>query len=115
MVLTDEGRASFETVTAGRRGNDLMFLRLDGEAWAKTQQQRPLRDACKRAGISPPAHFHSLRHTYASLLVMAAVPLAVVAKNLGHADMQMCERHSAHLAPPYVAETNRATPFPVLF
>ena len=67
-----------------------------------------LREACKRAGIAPPANFHSLRHTYASLLVMADVPLVVVAKNLGHADTRMCERHYAHLAPSYVAETIRS-------
>ncbi len=63
----------------------------------------------------PPANFHSLRHTYASILVMAAVPLVVVAKNQGHADTQMCERHCAHIAPSCVAETTRATPLPVLF
>ena len=108
VVLTDEGRALFEAVTAGRQGSDLIFPRPDGKPWAKTQQQRPLREACKRAGIAPPANFHSLRHTYASLLVMADVPLVVVAKNLGHADTRMCERHYAHLAPSYVAETIRS-------
>ena len=38
---------------------------------------------------------------------MADEPLVVVAKNLGHADTRMCERHYAHLAPSYVAETIR--------
>ena len=36
------------------------------------------------------------------------MPLVVVAKNLGHADTRMCERHYAHLAPSYVAETIRS-------
>ena len=39
---------------------------------------------------------------------MADVPLVVVAKNLGHADTRMCERHYAHLAPSYVAEAIRS-------
>ena len=108
VVLTDEGRALFEAVTAGREGGDIIFPRPDGKPWARTQQQRPLREACKRAGITPPANLHSLRHTYASLLVMADVPLVVVAKNLGHADTRMCERHYAHLAPSYVAEAIRS-------
>ncbi len=107
-MLTDEGRDLFEAITAGRQGSDLIFPRPDGKLWARTQQQRPLREACKRAGIAPPANFHSLRHTYASLLVMADVPLVVVAKNLGHADTRMCETHYAHLAPSYVAETIRS-------
>jgi hypothetical protein len=33
--------------------------------------------------------------------------LPVVAQNLGHADTRMCERHYAHLAPGYVADTIR--------
>jgi site-specific recombinase XerD len=68
---------------------------------------RPLLEACKRAKISPAIGFHVLRHTYASLLVMAGAPLQVVAQNLGHADTRMTERHYAHLASSYVADTIR--------
>lgn len=39
---------------------------------------------------------------------MAGVPLQVVAANLGHRDTRMTERHYAHLAPSYVADTIRA-------
>ena len=98
----------FEDLTAGREGNDLMLPRPDGDPWARTQQQRPMREACKRAGITPAANFHSLRHTYASLLVMADVPLVVVAENLGHADTRMCEKHYAHLSDTYRAESIRS-------
>ncbi len=107
-MLTDEGHRFFETVTAGREGNDLMLPRPDGDPWARTQQQRPMREASKRAKISPATNFHSLRHTYASLLVMADVPLVVVAENLGHADTRMCEKHYAHLSDTYRAETIRS-------
>jgi integrase len=76
-------------------------------------RQRPLIEACKRAKIAPAVSFHVLRHTHGSLLAMQGVPLAVIAKQLGHADTRMTERHYAHLAPSYVAETIRAS-FPVL-
>jgi integrase len=36
--------------------------------------------------VTPTAPFHALRHTHASLMVMDAVPLMVVARNLGHGD-----------------------------
>ncbi|MCZ6859585.1 MAG: site-specific integrase, partial [Alphaproteobacteria bacterium] len=108
VVLTDEGQDFFETVTAGREGDRLVFTKAGEKSWGRTHQQRPLREACKRARLTPPANFHVLRHTYASLLVMAGVPLVVVAKNLGHSDTRMCERHYAHLAPSYVADTIRA-------
>jgi integrase len=61
---------------------------------------------CRRS--VKPAGFHVLRHTSASLYVMAGVPLQVVAKNLGHADTRMTEKHFAHLAPSYVAEQIRS-------
>jgi hypothetical protein len=37
----------------------------------------------------------------------------VIAKQLGHADTRITERHYAHLAPSYVADTIRAS-FPKL-
>jgi integrase len=72
-----------------------------------SHQIRPTAEACKAARIVPAAGFHILRHTNASHLVMTGVPLNVVARNLGHADTRMTEKHYAHLAPSYVAETIR--------
>lgn len=108
VVLTAEGRSFFETLTAGRAGTELIFQKSGGAAWARSHQRRPFREACQRAGIDPPASFHTLRHTYASLFVMGGAPLAVVARNLGHADTRMVEKHYAHLAPGYVADEIRA-------
>ena len=44
---------------------------------------------------------------------MKGVGLGVIAAQLGHADTRMTERHYAHLAPSYVADTIRAN-FPTL-
>jgi integrase len=41
------------------------------------------------------------------------VPMGVIAEQLGHADTRMTEKHYAHLAPSYVADTIRAH-FPTL-
>ena len=72
-----------------------------------------MREVCERAGIVPEIGFHVLRHTHASILAMQAVPMAVIARQLGHSDTRMTERHYAHLAPNYVADTIRAN-FPRL-
>jgi integrase len=64
--------------------------------------------ACRHARISPAISFHGLRHTWASLAVMAGMPLMVVAKQLGHRDTKMVERYYGHLAPSYVNEAIRA-------
>jgi hypothetical protein len=39
---------------------------------------------------------------------MRGVPMGVIAAQLGHADTRMTEKHYAHLAPNYVAETVRS-------
>ncbi len=108
VALTGEGRMLFEQVTAGRVGRSLVFIRDDGKAWGPSHQQRPLEAASERAKIEPPATFHILRHTYASALAQKGVPMGVIAAQLGHADTRMTEKHYAHLAPSYVADTVRA-------
>jgi integrase len=107
VVLADEGRRFFETLTAGRPGGALMLSHADGSGWGASHQIRPMAEACRGARIEPAAGFHILRHTNASHLVMSGVPLNVVAHNLGHADTRMTERHYSHLAPSYIAETIR--------
>jgi hypothetical protein len=39
---------------------------------------------------------------------MRGVPMGIIAAQLGHADTRMTEKHYAHLAPSYVADTIRA-------
>ena len=107
IELTAEGLEFFEQITAGRHGTEQLFHR-DGARWGKSHQQRPLTEACRTAGISPPASFHTLRHTYASLMVMDNVPLMVVARNLGHADTRMVEKHYGHLATSYIRQAIRS-------
>ena len=108
VVLTDEGAAFFRRLCAGRAGPESIFLKERGGAWLKSHQGRPMAAACKRAEIVPAIGFHGLRHTWASHAVMNGVPLLVVARNLGHADTRMVERHYGHLAESYVTDAIRA-------
>jgi integrase len=113
VVLTDEARAAFAGWRLGRASADLVFLRADGQPWGTSHQKRPLEEASFRAKIVPAVTFHILRHTHGSHLAMNGVPMGVIAAQLGHADTRMTEKHYAHLAPSYVADTIRAN-FPVL-
>ena len=108
IVLNDEGAVLFKSLAAGKSGDALLLTKADGTTWNKSHQARPMTEACKRAKIKPAASFHILRHTWASLAVMAGAPLMVVARNLGHADTRMVERHYGHLAPSYIADAIRA-------
>jgi integrase len=113
VTLTDEGVAFFGAETAGKPGDALIFEKAEGGRWGKSHQFRPMREASANAKISPPATFHILRHCHGSMLAMKGVPLQVIAKQLGHADTRVTERHYAHLMPNYVADTIRAN-FPIL-
>jgi integrase len=108
VVLTDDGVAFFKSISAGRAGSSMLFVKDDGNAWLRSHQAEPMREANKRARIDPPINFHGLRHTWASHAVMGGVPLLVVAKNLGHSDTRMVEKHYGHLAASYVADAIRA-------
>lgn len=134
-TLTAEGASFFKEICAGRAGNELMFRNSgriqraiereqlqrtkrgetidnividDNGEWRESEQLRLMADACDHAKLKPPIGFHGLRHTWASHAVMNGVPLLVVAKNLGHSDTRMVEKHYGHLAPSYVTDAIRA-------
>jgi integrase len=108
VILTPEGADFFQHHCAGRTGSEVMFRHADGSRWNTSEQSRPMKEACEHGKITPRLSFHILRHSWASLAVMAGVPLLVVAKNLGHADTRMVEKHYGHLAPSYIADAIRA-------
>jgi len=55
--------------------------------------------ARERAGLAD-LRFHDLRHTFASRLVQAGIPLYEVMHLTGHKSFEMVQRYS-HLAPDY--------------
>jgi integrase len=108
IILTLEGVEYFKAITAGRAGSEFLFVKDNGEMWLSSHQAQPMDDANERAKIDPPINFHGLRHTWASHAVMNGVPLIIVARNLGHSDTRMVEKHYGHLAQSYVADAIRA-------
>ncbi len=58
--------------------------------------KRSFKTALKKTGIRD-FHFHDLRHTFASHLVMSGIDLTTVSKLLGHKSLTMTLRYS-HLS-----------------
>lgn len=97
VPLSPEGFHFFKSVTTGKTGGELIFMRENGKPWQKNDQQRPMKEACLKAHIEPAIGFHELRHTYASMLAQRGVDLLTISKLLGHADTRITSRHYAHL------------------
>jgi integrase len=100
VVLSSEGVELFEQLTAGRAGDEVMILHYGCEPWRKDMQLTSMRRVCVAAKI-PYVNFHQLRHSWATLAVMAGMPLQLVAHNLGHKDTTMVERHYGHVVESY--------------
>jgi integrase len=108
VVLTEEGAAFFRQLCVGHAGDEFLLRKSNGKPWGASHQIPLMVQACERAKIKPPITFHGLRHTWASLTVMAGAPLMVVAENLGHADTRMVQKFYGHLSKSYVADAIRA-------
>lgn len=77
------------------------YVCLDTKSDTQKDWRRWFEDAVKEAGIEN-FRWHDLRHTFASRLVMAGVPLNSVKDFLGHHSITMTERYS-HLSPDHRA------------
>jgi integrase len=75
----------------------LVFCRSDGRPITIWQLHEHLWGACRRAGLRK-IRWHDLRHSFASQLVQANVPLRQVQEWLGHSTITMSMRY-AHLSP----------------
>lgn len=76
---------------------DLVFCRDDGSPLSIWQLHERLDMACRRAQLRR-ITWHSLRHSFASQLMIAGVPIRVVQEWMGHSTITMTMRYS-HLAP----------------
>jgi integrase len=78
-----------------RLGSELVFAGKTGQGLVDIRKR--LSRTLRQAGI-PDCGLHTLRHTFASHLVMSGVDLMTVKELLGHKRIEMTMRY-AHLAP----------------
>ncbi|PTX57413.1 phage integrase family protein [Litoreibacter ponti] len=96
VVLPNEGMTFFLDQVEGTDDEDLVFRMSSGRSWFGCHKHL-FKEAVRRAGLPEGFVFHGLRHTYASQLVQAGTPLAMVAKQLGHTNTDTVSRTYGHL------------------
>ena len=72
-------------------GSSLVFCRLDGRPL--TRFDKAWKASCDVAGIRD-FHFHDLRHTFCSSLILSGSSLKEVKEMIGHSDISMTDRYS---------------------
>lgn len=83
--------------------SEYVFYKADASRY-KNIDVDELREALKKAGIDEGFHFHDLRHTTGSILIMSGENLVTVKEILGHKDISMTMRY-VHLAPDHKRKT----------
>ncbi len=96
VVLPNEGMTFFLDQVETLEDEDLVFRMSSGRSWSGCHKHL-FREAVRLAGLPEGFVFHGLRHTYASQLVQAGTPLAMVAKQLGHTNTDTVSRTYGHL------------------
>lgn len=106
IPMSDSLKALFRQLHSQRRlDTDYVFVNQDtGKRY--TDLKRSFNTACRKAGIQD-FHFHDLRHTFASHLVMSGADLKTVQELLGHKSLTMTLRYS-HLSQAHKREALKA-------
>ncbi len=89
--------------------SDFVFPHRDGTR-IKTKLREQLIKIAAKAGLADLTKVHTLRHTFASHLVMSGVDLPTVQKLMGHSDIQTTMIY-AHLAPEHLANAVNKLPY----
>jgi integrase len=77
---------------------------ITGERLDETALQNPWKKIREFAELPEHMQLYSLRHNYASHLVMGGANLLAVAKMLGHSDVSMIVKHYGHLQPSHLQD-----------
>jgi len=99
LVARVRARQNVARLAAGERWSnpdELLFTDELGAALAGSTLTHELAKACRRARVRP-FRWHDLRHVYASGLLNRGVPIALVSKYLGHANVAITSSVYHHL------------------
>jgi integrase len=100
VPLNSKAREALNALARTNKGSEYVCPGTDGRLGR--DWQRWFEQAVKLAGVGN-LRWHDLRHSFASRLAMAGVPLRTIAELLGHKTLGMVMRY-AHLAPAHLQE-----------
>jgi len=73
---------------------EVVFYRVKGRKLHQETISKQFKDAVRKSNLNDKIHFHSLRHSFASLLAQKGVSLYIVKELLGHEDLATTQIYS---------------------
>ena len=83
---------------------DMVFHDSRGSSFDPNEVSRDFKKFVRQLGYNDKLHFHSLRHSFCSILAKAGVSLYTISKLAGHADVRTTQIY-AHLSPNELHDT----------
>lgn len=74
--------------------NDVVFYRIEGKILYPEAISKQFKKIVHKSNLSDKIHFHSLRHSFASLLAQKGVSLYIIKELLGHEDLATTQIYS---------------------
>ena len=74
--------------------DDIVFYKTKGKMFYSEFVSKQFKRIVRKANLSEKIHFHTLRHSFASMLVQRGVSLYVVKELLGHEDIATTQIYS---------------------
>lgn len=87
--------------------NDFVFHYTPGVPVSVTVINNQFKKCLKASGIDKPLRFHDLRHTHATLLIMAGVNIKTVSTRLGHSNVTITLNRYTHALPQQDEEASK--------
>lgn len=103
VAISDDLAKALRAHVRGRVGAAFVFVQPDGVT-PLTQGMVTYRWdatvlAAQRDGLTRKPRFHDLRHTHASDLLQAGVPMMLVSRRLGHSSIAITDKYYGHIGP----------------
>lgn len=95
-----------EQLGEGYKDNGLIMAELDGRPSKPYNLSSWFPKVLSKAGL-PKVTFHDLRHTAATLMLQAGIPMKVVQEVLGHSTIKITMDLYSHVTPPMLEETKQ--------